>query len=78
MEQVVVEKGIQENSVSRMKRFEDLTFTDDFMFCTTLKENPELCRGAGGDDHRQEDQQDRQCSKAAVGGDFARRAGGEV
>ena len=44
MEQVVVEKGIQENSVSRMKRFEDLTFTDDFMFCTTLKENPELCR----------------------------------
>ena len=44
MEQVFVEKGIQENSVSRMKRFEDLTFTDDFMFCTTLKENPELCR----------------------------------
>ena len=44
MEQVVVEKGIQENSVSRMKRFEDLRFTDDFMFCTTLKENPELCR----------------------------------
>ena len=44
MEQVVVEKGKQENSVSRMKRFEDLTFTDDFMFCTTLKENPELCR----------------------------------
>lgn len=44
MEQVVVEKGIRENSVSRMKRFEDLRFTDDFMFCTTLKENPELCR----------------------------------
>ena len=44
MEQVVVEKGIQENSVSRMKRFEDLTFTDDFMFCTTLKENPDLCK----------------------------------
>ena len=43
MEKVVVEKGIQENSVSRMKRFEDLTFTDDFMFCTTLKENPDLC-----------------------------------
>ena len=44
MEKVVVEKGIQENSVSRMKRFEDLTFTDDFMFCTTLKENPDLCK----------------------------------
>ncbi len=44
MEQVVLEKGIQKNSVSRMKRFEDLTFTDDFMFCTTLTENPELCR----------------------------------
>ena len=39
-----MEKGIQENSVSRMKRFEDLTFTDDFMFCTTLKENPDLCK----------------------------------
>ena len=44
MEQVVVEKGIQENSVSRMKSFEDLTFTDDFMFCTTLRENPDLCK----------------------------------
>ena len=44
MEKVVVEKGIQENSVSRMKRFEDLTFTDDFMFCATLKENPDLCK----------------------------------
>ena len=31
MEQVVVEKGIQENSVSGMKRVEDHTFTDDFV-----------------------------------------------
>ena len=27
-----------------VKRFEDLTFTDDFMFCKTMQ-NPDLCKG---------------------------------
>ena len=39
-----VERGAKKGSVSRMKSFEDLTFTDDFMFCTTLRENPDLCK----------------------------------
>ena len=26
------------------KHYEDLTFTDDFMFCKLLEQNPELCR----------------------------------
>lgn len=26
------------------KRYEDLTFTDDFMFCKVLEQDPELCR----------------------------------
>lgn len=26
------------------KRYEDLTFTDDFMFCKVLEQHPELCR----------------------------------
>ena len=26
------------------KRYEDLTFTDDFMFCKVMTEHPELCR----------------------------------
>ncbi len=28
----------------REKRYEDLTFTDDFMFCRVLENNPDLCR----------------------------------
>ena len=27
------------------KKYEELTFHDDFMFCKVLEENPELCRG---------------------------------
>lgn len=26
-----------------MKKYEELTFTDDFMFCKILTNNPELC-----------------------------------
>lgn len=35
---------MKEGSRSHLKRFEDLTFTDDFMFCKTLTENPDLCK----------------------------------
>ena len=38
------ESGAKTGSVSRMKSFEDLTFTDDFMLCKTLRENPDLCK----------------------------------
>ena len=31
-------------SVRTIKRYEDLTFTDDFMFCKVLQSNPELCK----------------------------------
>ena len=27
-----------------VKRYEDLTFTDDFIFCRVLEQDPELCR----------------------------------
>ena len=29
---------------SRMKDYDDLDFTDDFMFCKVLKNNPQLCK----------------------------------
>lgn len=27
-----------------MKSYDELTFTDDFLFCKILQENPEMCR----------------------------------
>ena len=30
------------------KRYEELTFADDFMFCKIMQSNPELCREAAG------------------------------
>ena len=30
--------------INLSKKFDDLKFTDDFMFCTTLINNPELCK----------------------------------
>ena len=44
MEKMILYNDVQETSASRMKKFEELTFTDDFMFCKTLTENPDLCR----------------------------------
>ena len=26
------------------KRYEELTFTDDFMFCKVLQNNPDICK----------------------------------
>ena len=34
----------QKGGTYMAKRYEDLTFTDDFMFCKVLENNPELCR----------------------------------
>jgi len=35
---------LQEDQEMGFKRYEELTFTDDFMFCKVLEQNEELCR----------------------------------
>ena len=43
VEKMVVQDDVNDESVW-LKDFEDLSFTDDYMFCQTLINNPELCK----------------------------------
>ena len=33
----------EKNDMANAKKYDDLTFTDDFMFCKVMTTNPELC-----------------------------------
>ena len=44
MEEKMLDNDVRRTHPSRMKKFEDLIFTDDFMFCKTLTQNPDLCK----------------------------------
>jgi len=36
--------NVKNSSQNKVKKYEELTFTDDFMFCKVMQNNPELCK----------------------------------
>lgn len=35
--------NVKNSSQNTVKKYEELTFTDDFMFCKVMQNNPDLC-----------------------------------
>ena len=36
--------NVKNSSQNTVKKYEELTFTDDFMFCKVMQNNPDLCK----------------------------------
>lgn len=36
--------NVKNSSQNTAKKYEELTFTDDFMFCKVMQNNPDLCK----------------------------------
>lgn len=50
--------NVKNSSQNTVKKYEELTFTDDFMFCKVMQNNPDLCKHLIDAYHWQKDYND--------------------